>query len=519
MIRFRMRLWLALAVAVAALTAQPHAQSLEIHLDEWNSPAVRIGQNFELKADQAVRQALVIGGDAVIEGHVDRDVVVILGKAQLASTAVIDGSFVVIGGTASVTEGAKVSRDLLVVGGIDAPSGFNPGGEHVVVGTAGLGRSLSGIVPWLTNGLLLGRPIVPSLPWVWAVAGVFFLINLLFNTVFDAPVRATAVTLRTTPFSAFVTGLLVLLLIGPICVLLAVSVIGIAVIPFVLCAMLLGAIFGRIGVVRWLGTSVSGEEEPGNRLHALRSFVIGSAIVCVAYMIPILGFVTWIIVGLLGLGAATLAFFAAYRRENPKRPKPVRVPEPPPIPPSSPAPVAVAPPIAFAATPPPAAYDAVPPIAAFDDAAVPPHASAPPAAALTATGLLAFPHAAFKDRLAGFVLDFIAVMILAQVLGANSRNDDVVMRLALIIGVAYHVGFWTWRGTTLGGIICQLRVVRTDGSALKFPEALVRGVTGIFSLVVLGLGFLWILRDPEQQAWHDRVAGTYVVKVPRHWPV
>jgi len=519
MIRFRMRLWLALAVAVAALTAQPHAQSLEIHLDEWNSPAVRIGQNFELKADQAVRQALVIGGDAIIEGHVDRDVVVILGKAQLASTAVIDGSFVVIGGTASVTEGAKVSRDLLVVGGIDAPSGFNPGGEHVVVGTAGLGRSLSGIVPWLTNGLLLGRPIVPSLPWVWAVAGVFFLINLLFNTVFDAPVRATAVTLRTTPFSAFVTGLLVLLLIGPICVLLAVSVIGIAVIPFVLCAMLLGAIFGRIGVVRWLGTSVSGEEEPGNRLHALRSFVIGSAIVCVAYMIPILGFVTWIIVGLLGLGAATLAFFAAYRRENPKRPKPVRVPEPPPIPPSSPAPVAVAPPIAFAATPPPAAYDAVPPIAAFDDAAVPPHASAPPAAALTATGLLAFPHAAFKDRLAGFVLDFIAVMILAQVLGANSRNDDVVMRLALIIGVAYHVGFWTWRGTTLGGIICQLRVVRTDGSALKFPEALVRGVTGIFSLVVLGLGFLWILRDPEQQAWHDRVAGTYVVKVPRHWPV
>lgn len=519
MIRFRMRLLLALAVAVAALTAQPRAQSLEIHVDEWNSPAVRIGQDFVLKADQTVRQALVIGGDATIEGHVDRDVVVILGKAQLASTAVIDGSFVVIGGTASVTEGAKVSRDLLVVGGIDSPSGFNPGGEHVVVGTAGLGRSLSGLVPWLTNGLLLGRPIVPGLPWVWAVAGVFFLINLLFNTVFDAPVRATAVTLRTTPFSAFVTGLLVLLLIGPVCVLLAVSVIGIAVIPFVLCAMLLGAIFGRIGVVRWLGTSVSGEEEPGNRLHALRSFVIGSAIVCVAYMIPILGFVTWIIVGLFGLGAATLAFFAAYRRENPKRPKPVRASEPPPVPPSSPAPVAVAPPIAFAATPPPAAYDAVPPIAAFDDAAVPPHASAPPAAALASTGLLAFPRAAFKDRLAGFVLDFIAVMILAQVLGANSRNDDVVMRLALIIGVAYHVGFWTWRGTTLGGIICQLRVVRTDGSMLKFPEALVRGVTGIFSLIVLGLGFLWVLRDPEQQAWHDRVAGTYVVKVPRTWPV
>jgi len=36
---------------------------------------------------------------------------------------------------------------------------------------------------------------------------------------------------------------------------------------------------------------------------------------------------------------------------------------------------------------------------------------------------------------------------------------------------------------------------------------------------VLGLGFLWIVWDPERQAWHDRVAGTYVVKVPRAYPI
>ena len=46
-----------------------------------------------------------------------------------------------------------------------------------------------------------------------------------------------------------------------------------------------------------------------------------------------------------------------------------------------------------------------------------------------------------------------------------------------------------------------------------------RGLTGIFSLVVAGLGFLWMLWDPERQTWHDRVAGTYVVKVPRTYPV
>jgi uncharacterized RDD family membrane protein YckC len=48
---------------------------------------------------------------------------------------------------------------------------------------------------------------------------------------------------------------------------------------------------------------------------------------------------------------------------------------------------------------------------------------------------------------------------------------------------------------------------------------LIRGLSGIFSIAVFGLGFLWVLRDPERQGWHDRIAGTYVVKVPRNYPL
>ena len=61
--------------------------------------------------------------------------------------------------------------------------------------------------------------------------------------------------------------------------------------------------------------------------------------------------------------------------------------------------------------------------------------------------------------------------------------------------------------------------MRVDGGRIAFPDALVRGLTGIFSLAVFGIGFLWILKDPDKQAWHDRVAGTYVVKVPRNFPI
>jgi uncharacterized RDD family membrane protein YckC len=124
------------------------------------------------------------------------------------------------------------------------------------------------------------------------------------------------------------------------------------------------------------------------------------------------------------------------------------------------------------------------------------------------------PHASFRDRVSAGVLDLILVVFAWPFL--NTFRGGRAFLLALLV---YFVGFWTWKATTIGGIICQLRVVRADGTPLRFADALVRGLSAIFSIVVVGLGMLWILRDPERQAWHDRIAGTYVVKVPRNWPL
>lgn len=35
------------------------------------------------------------------------------------------------------------------------------------------------------------------------------------------------------------------------------------------------------------------------------------------------------------------------------------------------------------------------------------------------------------------------------------------------------------------------------------------------SLLIAGLGFIWIAVDREHQAWHDKIAGTWVVRVPK----
>jgi uncharacterized RDD family membrane protein YckC len=499
---------------IAASGAAPAAQRIDIDIQQyrWNNPALRIGQNYTLKATDAAREVLVVAGDATIEGRVDREVVVIFGKVQVASTAVIDGSLIVFGGSATVAEGAQVREDLFVLGGYEAAPGFNPSGHQVVIGTESLGGNLRAIVPWLTRGLLWGRPIVPGLPWVWTIALVFFLVNLLLNTVFDTPVRAAATTLRATPMTSFMTGLLVMLLFGPVCFILGISIVGLAVVPFLLAALLIATAIGKVGFARWIGMSVVRQEEPENRFQSLRSFAIGSAIMCIAYMIPLLGFVAWGMAGLLGLGASTLAFFAAYRRENPKPPKKSKTPV---VTPDAPPP-ALAP-----EGPPPAPVALSAPISAPISeeplyAAIPQPVETPPVE--PPSRLVMMPRAAFLERLAAFALDVILVIILANIFDFDRYGRDWP-GTAILIALMYHVGFWTWKGTTLGGIICQLRIVRVDGAVVKFAEALVRGLTGMFSLAVAGLGFLWILRDPERQAWHDRVAGTYVVKVPRDWPI
>lgn len=478
--------------------------------DHWGRHVLRIGQDYSLKAGAAVEEVVVIAGNATIDGVVDHDVIVVLGKAQLSSTAVIYGSLVVAGGSAFVAPDASVRGDLVVVGGVvDAAAGFTPGGQHIVIGTQGLGGTLDAFVPWITRGLLWGRPIVPQLPWVWVIVGIVFVVYLVVGLLLNGPVRDSTEKLADRPLTTFVVGLLVLLLAGPVCLLLAVSVIGIAVVPFVICALFIGWIVGKVGVMRWLGRNIvpQASESPA---QSVRSFTVGFAAICLVYMVPVLGFVAWTLVGVFGLGAATLAFIAAYKQESP-------VPAPR-EPPGAPPPVAPQPPGEYPAAPLSIA-DAAPAAGGAAGQHGGAAASGIPAAGFDlppqpVSDLASFPHAAFRDRLAAFVLDVILVFIAQQVLDLTRRDSAVFLLL-----LAYHIGFWTWKGTTVGGIICQLRLVRVDGAPLRFADALVRGLASIFSLAVLGLGGLWILQDPERQAWHDKIAGTYVVKVPRNYPL
>jgi uncharacterized RDD family membrane protein YckC len=129
--------------------------------------------------------------------------------------------------------------------------------------------------------------------------------------------------------------------------------------------------------------------------------------------------------------------------------------------------------------------------------------------------MLALPRASLIERLLAIALD-IGLVLIAMMLLELRPDDDGAFPL-LFFG--YTILFWAWRGTTLGGIICNLRITRTNGESMRFIDALVRGLSTLFSVAALGMGMLWILRDDQRQSWQDKIAGTFVVRVPRNWPV
>jgi len=93
------------------------------------------------------------------------------------------------------------------------------------------------------------------------------------------------------------------------------------------------------------------------------------------------------------------------------------------------------------------------------------------------------------------------------------RAWDVVFNY--LLPVAATLLFWKYRSATPGKMIFGARIVDADTlGALSTKQMVIRYFAYIPSILALGLGFLWIAWDPRKQSWHDKLAGTLVVRSP-----
>ena len=462
----------------------------------WRPPLVVIGRDVELKSGEAVEAMVVIFGSAKVHGRVREAVVAVGGDLDIDGQ--VGNAAVAVLGNITAQKGARIRGDAVAVGGrIDVAQGARVRRPQAVEFP-----DIRGLRKWIIQCVLLMRPLSLKVGWVWFVAGLFLLLYLLIAALFPRPVRACVGELTERPATTFCLGLLTILLLPLALLILGVTGVGLLVVPFVLAAILFGALIGRVALLEWVGLRLAHQFGAQNFNNPLSGLLLGALLVVVLYLVPFLGLLTFAIISLWSLGCAVTAAFGSLRREMPEKTKPV--------PPAAPVPaMAAATQAAFSATSPmsenlaPGGATAAPGTPAIQP--IPPTIGAPPVVPETLT----YPKASFWERLGAAFLDIILVSIFCA----------LVHPIWPLIALAYFSLLWAWRGTTVGGIVVGLKVVRVDGKPLTFPVALVRSLAAAFSIFVLLLGYLWIAWDSEKQGWHDKIAGTVVLRLPRGTPL
>ena len=120
-------------------------------------------------------------------------------------------------------------------------------------------------------------------------------------------------------------------------------------------------------------------------------------------------------------------------------------------------------------------------------------------------------YAGFGHRLGGFVIDFI-IMLVVGVVTRIILSQGAAPAISLLIGLGYFVGL-NANGGTLGKRMVGLRLEDAEtGNDLGYPKALIRYIVAIASFLALLLGYFWCIWDGKKQTWHDKAAGSVVVR-------
>ncbi|MBL9188022.1 MAG: RDD family protein [Opitutaceae bacterium] len=497
--------------------------------------------------------AVAVGGRLVVasEGQVDGDAVAVFGRMEMRGQAgrdvvsvfggasVIDGPVggqaVVIAGSLTLGPKAVIERDVVVIGGqlIRDPAAIVHGQvTHITV--PGLG-DFEWLVAWISECAIWGRPLAfgRNLGWAWAIAFGFLGFYVLLALLFSRGVTQCTETFERRPAMSILSAVLTVLLSPVAVVILALTIVGALVVPFLAAALFFAGLFGKVVLIAWLGrrfTKFFGDGPLGSPAFAV---LVGGLVLMLVYTIPFVGFTAYKLVSWLGLGIVVLTIVEAMQR-NKRPPAAPAAPVPPTMPPAPAAPAAAlgaVAPLSFTAPPPvevppappetgpaPAMAGIVPPLPAYAARSAGPASVPPPPPARPAIDETALPRAGLPIRLGALALDGVLVGV---IMGFLSSLMPRVLHFHdgpggfLIVLAIYGAALWKARGTTIGGIICGLKVVRRDGRDLDWPTATVRALGCFLSLVVAGLGFIWIAFDDEQQSWHDKIAGTIVVRVPK----
>ena len=488
------------------------------HHGGHDNAMISVGHDSTLAAGEHAQAVVSVLGSSTSAGQVDEAVVSVIGNTRVtgpvgeAAVAVMGNTYVdshvgesvvAVFGNVELGPHADVGGDVVAIGGelVRDPAAVVHGNVQNVMmfGKAG---GFQWLQSWVHHCLLYGRPLAfaPGLGWAWTLALGFLGLYLLIALLFPQGVNNCVRTMEASPGRTVLASLFTFLCKPIVFLLLVVTVIGMVLIPFLAFALFVAGLFGKAVALAWIGRRVLPTREGAAEPRPVLAVLIGGIIALLLYVVPVLGFLAYKGLDVLGLGIVVYTLILGMRASRAAK-VPLRAAPPP----------AVAAPAEAATAAQPAA--AAPEAAATTDSPPPaqpaPLPTAPPTVSLDVAN-----RAGFWIRMAALLLDLILVGVICSIIGVSRGGHGLLLLLA-----AYGAVMWKLRGTTIGGIVCGLRVVRLDGRAIDWPTAVARALGAFLSMAAAGLGFIWVVFDSERQSWHDKIAGTVVVHAPRGTPL
>ena len=133
-------------------------------------------------------------------------------------------------------------------------------------------------------------------------------------------------------------------------------------------------------------------------------------------------------------------------------------------------------------------------------------------------------YAGFWIRAWAATIDTILLLVvilplLLWIYGVDYFQSESLIRgpmdflISYVLPIIALVVFWKYKSATPGKMMVSAKIVdaRTGGKP-SCGQFIVRGFAYIVSTLPLGLGLFWIAFDRRKQAWHDKLAGTVVVR-------
>jgi uncharacterized RDD family membrane protein YckC len=138
----------------------------------------------------------------------------------------------------------------------------------------------------------------------------------------------------------------------------------------------------------------------------------------------------------------------------------------------------------------------------------------------TKAGLFRRWLASTMDPIIAIIVYFVVAFIMAGIFRGVSSNfgqsNAAAVGTIFVFSIAYGIFFLTLlsKGMTPGKWLLGEHVVeKLSGKYPGFWTMILREVIGKFvSGIFLGLGYFWAIWDKDNQAWHDKIAGTVVIR-------